>query len=880
MVSFPELETWIRAGDSARLIAAFTDLDEPARRSLAGQIKGIQLHWSDPELDIAPHPEPGLPRHRPSREERILRFQQREGALRVAGAACLPRAADVVAWLRSDRFWQPPLPESVDAVVQVLRLPGRPALPAIARNLADKMRPAQADRQWPLIERLLTEAELPPPATEATLRGWMRRVGADRYRKDLADLLREDRHRESMLPHVFTIPLLGQELDEEWTKALTRLAADGVLDRRALLDGCVLRLHAGDRTGPLRRMVVLHRLLDPTAEEFAARRGEYTGMLSSPDSTVAELAVRGLRLADDAGLLEPDTVAEAAWAVLPRKEKKLVRAQLDWLAATLARTSDPLVFEALLTGLSQPATDLAERALKLAARHLPDFGAVGLDLLAGATASLQGDLRRQAAVLFPSAAADGSGAIASPGTGSAGSSPVVAAPMPDPIASIPELAAEAKHLLPNAEDPIRFELLLDALVRFVAVDRPAVARALKPIGPGWSGAFGSMLRAVVTGEPVKWVPAVWERTSAPPFWMAVRRMEELAEQLCTTPPPALLATPATVDGHVDPARVLRLLGEDWEPQPYDLSQALLRLPREIDPEIRAAAARLTSPAGRVFAAFLESGGLPDPPVITVYHRRPCTHRIPDHCGCLTRVGRRVAAFDAIKTDLTVPPYLLFQPVESAPERAETYSWDRLIGWPTVFPSHRELAAAHMQPRLILASEGKGATSDISALPALAACDGPFGPAMALCLAYGMSAARPEGRLATSDAFVDLAARGILDGSLVGRELAALHTENLLVLKRVVDTLTQILQAGAAAQAWAVLREFLPAVLAAPKPAIGTPDLLLTAESAAAAANAHDDLPELAALAARPTRNRVTTEAARLNRTLTDNRREVQPARNR
>ncbi|MEU4161867.1 DUF6493 family protein [Actinoplanes sp. NPDC026670] len=918
MVSFVQLESWIRAGDGGRVVAALVGLDEASRRALAAQAKGIQLHWNDPELqslaygDYARHTEFA---------------QRREGALRVLGVACLPRAADVVTWLRSDRFWHPPLPETLDAVVQVLRLPGRPSTAAIARALADKLRPAQADRQWPLIERLLAEAELPPPATEATLRGWMRRVGADRYRQDLADLLRADAHLDSMLPHVFTIPLLGQELDEEWTKALTRLAGDGVLDRPALLDGCVLRLHTGDRTAPLRRMVVLHRLLAPTAEEFAARRGEYVGMLAGPDSTVADLALRGLRLADDAGLLEADTVAEAAWVVLPRKEKKLVRAQLDWLGAALTRKPDPLLFEALLSGLANPAADLAERALKLVGKHLSAFGPSGLELLISSSATLQGDVHRQAITLISSAspapAASPSPAVAAfpsspvsaalPGSppasavhpdsgtlpapspasavhpdsgtlpassfasagfgdpsGNANVPLVVAAPMPAAIPSIPELVAEAKHFLHESDDPVRFELILDGLVRFVADDRPAVARALEPVVPQWQSAFSNMLRAVVTGEAVKWSPAAWERRAGPPFWMTVRRMEELAGQMAATPPPALLSTPDTVGGHVDPARVLRLLGEGWDPGPYDLAQAMLRLPREIAPEIQTAAARLTSPAGRLFAEFLESGGLPDPAVTTLDPGRPCPHRRRQYCNCAGQTRRRVVAFESLKTNLTVQPYLLSQPAEFAADRAHEYHWDRMVGWPMVFPSHREIAAAHMQPRLIKASDGKGAASDITALPALAACDGPFGPAMALCLAYGSSAGRAEGRLATSDAFVDLATRRILDGTLVGRELAALHKANVLVLKRVTETFSQVLQAGAAAEVWATFREFLPTILSDPKPPIGTPDLLLVAESAAAAANAHDEIPELTAVATRPTRNRLTTEAARLHRTLTNN----------
>ncbi|MEU8664780.1 DUF6493 family protein, partial [Actinoplanes philippinensis] len=627
----------------------------------------------------------------------------------------------------------------------------------------------------------------------------------------------------------------------------------------------------------------------PTAGEFAARRGEYSGMLAGADSTVAELALRGLRLADDAGLLDAETVAEAAWAVLPRKEKKLVRAQIDWLSAALARKPEPVLFEALLSGLANPAADLAERALKLAGKHLSAFGPSGLELLSGATASLQGDVHRQAVALISDAAADAGLATADVagsataaiadlgrGPGLADLPPPVAVPvaaaMPEPIASIPELAAEAKHFLHQGEDPIRFELILEALARFVAADRRAVASALEPIVPQWKSAFSNMLRAVVSGVASRWKPAAWERRAGPPFWMTVRRLEELAEQMCTTtPPPALLATPATVDGHVDPARVLKLLGEGWEPGPYDLSQAMLRLPREIDPAIRAASARLTSAGGRVFAEFLESGGVPDPAVFTLDPGRPCSHRPRDHCACASMTRRRVAAFDPLPTNQTVQPYLLFQPAEFAADRANDYSWDTMSGWPLMFPSHREIAAAHMQPRLIKASDGKGNASDITVLPTLAGCDGPFGPAMALCLAYGMSAGRPEGRLATADAFADLAARGVLDGILVGRELAALHKANALVLKRVTETLGQILQAGAAGEVWTTLREFLPTVLSDPRPATGTPDLLLVAEAAAAAAKAHDDLPDLTAVATRPTRNRLTTEAARLLRTLTDNR---------
>ncbi|GGN62311.1 hypothetical protein GCM10010112_20330 [Actinoplanes lobatus] len=870
MVSFGQLEPLIRAGEFDQVATALLSVDEPARRALAAPVKGIELHWVE-EVGTSferLHDRAALA------ERSFARRAAREAALRVAGAGCLPRAADVVSFLRSGRFGPAPTPAALDALVRVLRAPGRPSLAAIARPLAEKLRPLQVNLQWGMISRLLAEAELSPPGTEAVVRGWMGQVGAERYGKDLAELLRADPHTTEMLPHVFGIARLGQELDEEWTKALARLAADGVIDRQSLLDGCVQRLVAGDRPGSIRRVVVLHRLLDPTAEECAARRAECLAMLAGPESTVADLALRGLRRADDAGLVEIDTVAEAAFTVLLRKEKKLVRAQLDWLAAALARKADPLLFEALLTGLGNPAVDLAEQVLRAAATHLPVFGAAGRESLAAAVAGFQGDLRRQAGELLGAGDPADHVAVALP--------PVApAAPVPPPIRSIPELAAEVRHMLRELDpDPIRLELALDGLVRFTASDRPALAEALTPLLPQYGDRpLINLLRAVVTNRWFAWTPSEWDKRASPPVWMLIGRLTELTRQMCGgTPPPALLATPATVDGHVDPARVVRLLGEGWEPGPWDLSQALLRLPREIGPEVRAAADRLTSAAGHSLAGFLADGGLPDPEVATVaVGKRRCMHTGGYYCDCARHPARRTVAFAPVEHTLTVPEGLLGQPRKEAGNRAYSYPDGRpLDGWPLVFPSHRELAAAHVQPRLIESAESRGVTGHVGILPALAACDGPFGPAMALCLAYGLTAARPEGRVAAVDAFLDLAARGVLDGALVGRELVALHRAEIVVLKRVADALGEAARAGAAAHAWAALRELVPAVLAAATPGAGAPDLLLTAESVAAAVRATEEIPEVTAVAARGGRTRLVTEATRLARTLASATKTVVP----
>ncbi|MFI7055908.1 hypothetical protein ACIBLB_27980 [Streptosporangium canum] len=73
--------------------------------------------------------------------------------------------------------------------------------------------------------------------------------------------------------------------------------------------------------------------------------------------------------------------------------------------------------------------------------------------------------------------------------------------------------------------------------------------------------------------------------------------------------PVLLATPTSPSGHVDAAtlvaRMERLDGV--EPLEADFLQALLRLPRQIDPELVVRAEKLPSEAGRRLAACATAG---------------------------------------------------------------------------------------------------------------------------------------------------------------------------------------------------------------------------------------------------------------------------------
>jgi hypothetical protein len=190
----------------------------------------------------------------------------------------------------------------------------------------------------------------------------------------------------------------------------------------------------------------------------------------------------------------------------------------------------------------------------------------------------------------------------------------------------------------------------------------------------------------------------------------------------------------------------------------------------------------------------------------------------------------------------------------------------MAGWPLVLPGHREIVAAHVQPFLV-----PGADQDrhggTGVLPALARSGGPFGPAMALCLAYGLAARHEPDRRPAVDALRHLASTGGLDAPLVGRELGHLLTAGCVVLGRIVPALAEVQREGAPHLVWAIARTLVPVLLRMNRPPQATPDLLALAASAAATIGARADLPEVAALAGRPGRTRLTTEAGRLARTL-------------
>lgn len=178
------------------------------------------------------------------------------------------------------------------------------------------------------------------------------------------------------------------------------------------------------------------------------------------------------------------------------------------------------------------------------------------------------------------------------------------------------------------------------------------------------------------------------------------------------------------------------------------------------------------------------------------------------------------------------------------------------------PWHPEIAAARLLTGVASAADQDGSGSP-SFLQALATTDGPAGPAVHLAVAYGLASVPEQDREAAVRALVLLAARGRLDGELLGRELTELVGLGTLKVPLLTESLRAATVAPQGAGAvWAVLATALPGLLACTRPQVHGALLAVSADSARLS-GARGELPEVTALAGRPGSSRLLKEARRL-----------------
>jgi hypothetical protein len=760
----------------------------------------------------------------------------RRAAAGFAFVACTRKAPDAVKLLH--RPWSAgPAPRvSPEMAPSLLRVRGAAWCATLASGLLRRTRPRTQAVSWAFTEALLRSVGADVPDTPAAAAQYVAL-----YRgSPLAPLLAADPWLDHMLTYLFDDDGVANALTREagareWPAALLELAESGRVDRGLLVAGCLRRLRAGGRQGVMQCYLALVRDLAPTVDELADHAQELIGLLTAPMSTVADFAYTSLRAIHHATKLDPASLAEITLHLLCRPEKKLVRAHLAWLRPM------PLDHhvDGLVVGLHHPVSELAEGVLDLVEARVAELSETARDRLAAEVPSLDGALGSRLAAALGTAAP------------AAAPAPILVADLPacmPPPLDLGALAGELSVLLRNGDtDPVRREAVLDALVRAARGDRDLAIRVLEPLIPQWHGYWPALIAAACGRSAAR--PARQAATrEAPPLSLFIDgRSAELIPRLIQQPPPGLLATPSTVDGHVDPERVLSLLRQadrdSWQPAAGDLTQALMRLPREVDPAVHTAAARLASPAGRRFAAWLATG---------VTEPRTWVEEVAETAYL---PSQRIAMLDPAG----LPPEL--GDTRTARERsAFTWHMPALALWPMVTPSHRELAAAHLQPYVAGAVDRQDPGTGF--LDGLAAAGGPAGPATAVTMVYALANRRENVRLAAGDALTALAARPGWDSTGVGAELGILAGSDRVVLQRTLQPLTETFKAGAHETVWQITSAALPDLLAA-KPRPGLPELLRLAADAARAGR-HTAAPAgLAALAGKPGRGQLTTAARKL-----------------
>ncbi|WP_043639126.1 DUF7824 domain-containing protein [Nonomuraea candida] len=883
----------------------------------------------------------------PGRDERWA------GAMRVAGAAAFAGPAAVAAWLNRRDLQERPNDGSWAVLERVLAL--RPAAwqADFAVRAARRLRPVTRGRgghdpMAALVLSLLRRSGAVPPGHDPLVVAWA-------ARPPLAAGLAGDPLLDHLLPRLFEAEGVGRALRDEradppaptgWLGALLALERDGRIGRDLLLDGCLRRFLRGGEVADLRFFVRLHELLGPTPDEVSRRRHDYLRLLPAAPGTVAEQALRHLRRLPD---LDPEDVTEALLALLSRGERKLLTAGLTWLDEVAADPSTDLAALAPALGyaFACESADVQGRAVRLVVKHAKRFGAEGARAVRDAIAVLPGDLGETLAAVFGGEAwqdpreADGFTPVPLP-------APLAAAPFPPPVTAAGELEVRPKEGRWEAG-----ELWLAGVVRLCSADPAALAARLAAARPaesrpeeeaghrlevsGWAEEIARLVvreagpgrPAATPSEAVRGEEALGAGTGpgtgtgtgtgvearrgkgarvpgageAPgPHRFLLWRWAEVYEAIeAGTAPPYLLAEPTAMTGHLDPGELVeRLAGYERAgaaPLPADLQQALLRLPREIPPDVVARAARLTSGAGRAAARWM-GGDRPEPltritwwyypPAGTPGHgdRRPYDN---DHDTAGPGSGLSELASQLHLTPLPEPSRAdrgFPRDGAGAGDVGGGPAWVReLLGgevghglkehdglmswWPYLMPSDREAVAAHLVPHLT--ERWQRARAEPAQAWALALADGPAGEAVALVQAYfAADRARSADPRARARPLVELAARGDLDAEQVGRQLALLVRRTELKPGPVFETLERAAALGAQREVWRIMTGFLAVFLPGPGERSHTRHTqgLVFAARAARWARARGAVPCVAEIAARRASNNFVREARRLHTYLT------------
>jgi hypothetical protein len=158
---------------------------------------------------------------------------------------------------------------------------------------------------------------------------------------------------------------------------------------------------------------------------------------------------------------------------------------------------------------------------------------------------------------------------------------------------------------------------------------------------------------------------------------------------------------------------------------------------------------------------------------------------------------------------------------------------------------------------------------VAIFPSLAETAGSPGPLTHLALVYALASDQTEARIAAQDAVLILASRALLRPDQLGRLGAVAWQRDLIRGKRLIDSLTQVEQAGASADVFAATAAMLEQLAKTPE-IRNLPEVLLLATRSAVSAKIRGiDVPRLSELASTTKPKRVGVEARRLQEAVAD-----------
>jgi hypothetical protein len=509
-------------------------------------------------------------------------------------------------------------PDLEDDLYAVLAARGGAFFATVARGL---LRGEGPFGNWPLVRRAVREGLIEPPEGDEYLRGLVTGVSATVASLEQLDsvyqgLVADPQLLEGEVWQLFEIDA-GGELsnantwqqkedgkpwegytrgDNRWLYALTRLADEGRLDRRRLLDASLEALMRDFRASTVGWYANLHEALKPTREERIERLDGYLALVTSPAPAVVKEGLAALRAIEDA--VSPEAFARVAPTPFTQRQKNLSTETLSMLRRLCKRhpQARAVLLEAAAGALAHERPDVQERALKLLEQHADDVPrAALLAYVEAVSPTLRPRVEALTGVRAPQE--------------EAGEIEIRAPRQPRPtlelvretraqleaVASVDELIELAATLVEGQGDGDDCERFLDGVSR-LCDQRPAnferrtagLAKRAEATSMWGEHSAGAELVAHVvqawTGQARSRVPSTYSRTI---IGFLARRAEEVGKRAARGDARPLLAFPTHSGGWIDPDALderERTTGRIFNrPDPLDHVQGRVRAFPQIEP---------------------------------------------------------------------------------------------------------------------------------------------------------------------------------------------------------------------------------------------------------------------------------------------------------